>query len=319
MRLFPVFSALLLGSAFGALHAAVPTIDYSQIVAHPALTAIYDGMVQELKEKGYAKDKDYQLDYQIAQGDMGLNAQIAQKFAGDNPTVIVASTTPSAQAVLAAVHGRIPVVFTGITDPIGARLVSNLEKPGKNVTGVKESIAYDAMLTTIHDILPKATRIGTIYNTGEQNSLTSNEILNQKITAKGWQFIAAPVQNSGGVLEAARSLVGKVDVIVTTLDNTVASALPSVVQVADGNKIPLFTFDTFSVPKGASVGVGYDEYDVGRLTADKVIQILKGTKPGDIPVSAVEKTRIVLNKQAAAKQGVALTPDIIAKATQVID
>ena len=295
-----------------------PLIAYSQIIAHPALSAIYQGMIEELENAGYQIGKDFRIDYQIAQGDMAINTQIAQKFAGDKPALIVASTTPSAQAVLAAVRGAIPVVFTGVTDPIGARLVGNLEKPGGNVTGVRESIAYAAMLDTIAEVLPETKRIGTIFNPGEDNSHASNAILEKMCAARGLTFLAAPAANTAEVLDATRSLVGRVDVILTTLDNTVASAIASVVQVADRNAIPLFTFDTFSVAKGAAVGVGYDEYDVGRLTARKVAAILRGAKAGDLAVSAVEKTRIVLNPAAAARQGVPLDQAIRARATQIL-
>lgn len=296
-----------------------PVIAVSQIVEHPALAAIYDGMIEELAAQGYKDGATITIYYQIAQGDMALNSQIAKQFVGEKPDLIVASTTPSAQAVLSAAHGEIPVIFTGVTDPIAAKLVDNLEKPGKNVTGVKETLAYQANIDNIAALLPKATRIGTIYNPGEDNSNATNAILQEMIDAKGWTFVTAPAKNTGDVLDAARSLVGKVDVILISTDNTAVSAFPSIAQVADQNDIPLLTFDTFSVPKGAAMGIGYDEYDVGRLTAKKVIEVLNGANPGDIPVSSVEKLRIVINPSAAERQGLVIPQSIIETASEIIE
>lgn len=296
----------------------LPLVAVTQIIEHPALGEVYRGLIDGLKEKGYEDGKTIRLDYQIAQGDMALNMQIAKQFAGENPAVIVASTTPSAQAAIAAVHGKIPVIFTAISDPVGAQLVTNMEKPGKNVTGVKEALAYDANVETIAELLPELKALGTVSNPGEDNSVTTNRVIEEMAKARGWTFINAPAKNTGDVLDAARSLVGKVDAILITMDNTAVSAFPSIAQVADQNKIPLFVFDTFSVPNGAAVGIGYEEYDVGKLTADQVAAVLEGKNPGDIPVAEVETTRIVLNEKAAKKQGLTLPQSLKDKAAEVI-
>lgn len=294
-------------------------IAYSQIIAHPALDEIYAGMVQGLQEHGYVVGKNLHIDYQIAQGDMAINNQIAQKFVGDKPDVIVASTTPSAQAVIAAAKGRLPIVFTGITDPISAKLVDNLEKPGGNVTGVKEALAYEQNVAILHSLLPEAKHIGTVFNPGEDNSNASNAMLEKTMQPRGLTLVSAPAKNTGEVLDAARSLVGKVDAFLITLDNTAVSGLPSLVQVAEQHKLPLFVFDTYSVPIGAAVGVGYDEFDVGRLTADKVAAILQGAKAGDLPVAEVEKSRIVLNPAAAARQGLTLPQNLLDQASEIVE
>lgn len=316
-KLFIAVLAAASAAVFAA-DKALPLVAVTQIVEHPALGEIYQGMLDGLKEKGWEDGKTMRLDYQIAQGDMGLNTQIAQKFAGEKPAVIVAVTTPSAQAALAAVHGQIPVVFTGISDPLGAKLVDNLEKPGKNATGVKESLAYQENIDTIAALLPNLQTLGTVSNPAEDNSVTTNAEIEKLAKARGWHFVNAPAKNTGDVLDAARSLVGKVDAILITMDNTAVSAIPAIVQVAEQNKIPLFVFDTYSVPKGAAVGIGYSEYEVGKLTADKVDAVLKGANPGDLPVAAVQKTRIVLNPAAAEKQGLTLPASLLDKADDIV-
>lgn len=317
-RIFLLASAMAT-SAMALAQEKVAKIAYSQIVAHPALDEIYAGMIDGLEKQGYVLGKNIEIDYQIAQGDMAINNQIAQKFVGNKPDVIVASTTPSAQAVVSAARGRLPIVFTGITDPISAKLVDNLEKPGANVTGVKEALAYVQNIDTLQSLLPNAKAIGTIYNPGEDNSNASNAMLESILQPRGLALVSAPVKNTGEVLDAARALVGKVDAILITLDNTAVSGLSSIVQVAEQNKLPLFVFDTYSVPLGAAVGVGYDEFDVGRLTADKVVAILQGAKAGDLPVAEVEKSRIVLNPAAAERQGLILPQSLLEQASEIVE
>src|SRR5262249_45299198 len=104
------------------------------IVEHPALDACRDGIRDELKAGGYEEGKNLKFVYESAQGNPGTAVQIAQKFVGENPTVIVPISTPSAQAVIGATTD-IPVVFTAVTDPLGAKVVTNLQKTGGNVTG----------------------------------------------------------------------------------------------------------------------------------------------------------------------------------------
>lgn len=291
---------------------------YSQIIAHPALDDIYSGMIFGLEEAGYKLNENLFIDYQIAQGDMALNNQIAKKFVGDKPDFIIASTTPSAQAVIAAAHGRLPIIFTGVSDPIAAKLVDNLERPGKNVTGVKEALAFQDNIDAIRLSLPHAKNIGTIYNPGEDNSNATNNRLEKLLTPLNMKLITAPAKNTGEVLDAARSLIGRVDVILITLDNTAVSGLSSIIQIAEQNKIPLFVFDTYSVPQGAAVGIGYDEFEVGKLTAEQILKAHSGQKIGDIAVEEVRTIRIVLNPKAAEKQGFTIPESLIEQASTIL-
>ena len=109
-------------------------IAITAIVDHPSLNAIRQGVLDQLKAEGFEEGKNLQVDFQSAQGNPSTDNQIDKKFAGDNPDVIVAITTPSAQAVAAATK-TIPVVFAGITDPIGAKLIQNWQPSGTNITG----------------------------------------------------------------------------------------------------------------------------------------------------------------------------------------
>ncbi len=220
--------------------------------------------------------------------------QIAQKFVGENPSVIVPISTPSAQAVVNATS-EIPVVFTAVTDPLGAKLVSDMMHPGGNVTGMSDLSPIKKHLELIKEITPNATKIGVPYNPGEANSVTLLGLLKQYAPEMGLEIVEAAAPTSADVLAAAQSLVGKADVIYVPTDNTIVSALESVIKVGTDNQVPVYAGDTDSVPRGAIAALGFNYYDVGRQTGKIVLRVLNGEKPGDIPVEGVETTELYVN------------------------
>jgi putative ABC transport system substrate-binding protein len=311
------------GVLLGALAFGTPAfaegvfVAVTAIVEHPALDACRDGVRDELKAAGYEEGKNLKFVYESAQGNPGTAVQIAQKFVGENPSVIVPISTPSAQAVIAATQD-IPVVFTAVTDPLGAKLIGNLEKPGGNVTGMSDLSPIAKHLELIHEIAPNAKKIGVPFNPGEANAVTLVNLLKEKAGPMGMEIVEAPAPKSSDVQAAAQSLVGKVDVIYVPTDNTIVSALEAVIGVGTDNKLPVFAGDTDSVKRGAIAAVGFDYYDVGRQTGKIVARILKGEKPGDIAVQGVEITQLFVNPGAAQKMGITIPDAVIAKAKEVV-
>src|SRR5690606_22577004 len=131
-----------------------------------------------------------------------------RKLSGENPDVIVAIATPSAQAAATAARG-IPVVFSAVTDPVGAKLVASLEKPGKNVTGVTDMLAVAKHVELMKNLIPGIKTIGVIYNPGEANSVTTVNLVKEEAAKQGMEVFTAPATTSYEVQMAARSLIGK--------------------------------------------------------------------------------------------------------------
>ncbi|GAB2174816.1 ABC transporter substrate-binding protein [Dongia sp. agr-C8] len=287
------------------------------IVEHPALDAARDGVRDELKAAGYEEGKNLKFIYESAQGNPGTAVQIAQKFVGESPSVIVPISTPSAQAVISATTD-IPVVFTAVTDPLGAKLIGNLEKPGGNVTGMSDLSPIGKQIDLIHQVVPSAKKIGVPFNPGEANAVTLVGLVKEKAASMGMEVVEAPAPKSSDVQAAAQSLVGKVDVIYVPTDNTIVSALEAVIGVGVDNKLPVFAGDTDSVKRGAIAAIGFDYYDVGRQTGKIVARILKGEKPGDIAVQGIEITQLFVNPGAAEKMGVTLPDALVASAKEVV-
>ena len=311
--------ALALAAAAVAAPAAAQqkSVAVTAIVEHPALDAVRDGVKDALKAAGYEEGKSLKWQYQSAQGNTGTAAQIARKFVGDKPDAIVAIATPSAQAVVAATKD-VPVVFSAVTDPVAAKLVPNWEPSKTNVTGVSDLLALDKQMDLIKQVVPKAKRVGMVYSPGEANSVVVVKELETLLPKMGWTLVTASAPRSVDVSSAARSLIGKVDVIYTNTDNNVVSAYESLVKVGQDAKIPLVASDTDSVKRGAVAAYGINYRDLGEQTGRMVVRILKGEKPGDIKPEVSTKMELFVNPGAAEKQGVKLSDALVKSAAQVV-
>ncbi len=319
---FSTFALFLLTifSAGATVHAA-PAQKYvaiTQIVEHPALDAVRKGVKDVLSEAGWNEGENLKWDYQSAQGATATASQIAKKFAGDNPDVIVAIATPSAQAAVASARNS-NIVFSAVTDPVGAKLVKAWDQPSKNVTGVSDLTPIDLHLAFIKEVMPEAKSLGVIYNPGEANSVSLIKLVKQYGPTHGLKIIEAVSPKSADVQTAARSLLGKVDVIYLPTDNTVISAMEGIIKISEKAKIPVFAGDTDSVKRGAVAALGFNYYEVGRQTGVVVKTILNGKSPKDIPVQGIEKTELFVNPKAALRMGLTLNADIISRAKEVIE
>ncbi|WP_020675231.1 ABC transporter substrate-binding protein [Geopsychrobacter electrodiphilus] len=288
-------------------------VSFNQIVEHPALDALRQGVKDELKAQGLS------VSYQdhIAQGNIATANLIAKQILGENPDVAVGIATPTAQACAQAIH-NIPVVFAAVTDPVGAGLVKSLEKPGGMITGTSDMSPIDRQLELILKFLPKLKTLGVIYNSGEANSVTLVKVLKAEAKKRGIAVEEATVSNSAGVFQAARSLVGRCEAIYIPTDNTVVSAFESITQVGYQAKLPVFAADTDSVGRGAVAALAVDYYKMGRQTGEMVARILKGAKPGDLPVETLREFQMYLNPGSAEKMGLKVSPELLKKADKII-
>jgi len=319
MSLLPRLSAvaLALGLAASSVWADTKSVAVTAIVEHPALDAVRDGVQAALKDAGYVAGQNLKWQYQSAQGNTGTAAQIARKFVGDQPDAIVAIATPSAQAVVAATKS-VPVVFSAITDPVAAKLVKNWEASKTNVTGVSDMLALDKQMDLVRQVVPNAKRVGMVYNPGEANSVVVLKQLKELLPKMGMTVVEAAAPRSVDVGSAARSLVGKVDVIYTSTDNNVVSAYEALVKVGQEAKIPLVASDTDSVKRGAVAAYGINYRDLGEQTGRIVVRILKGEKAGDIKPELSTKMELFVNPGAAEKQGIKLSDALVKSAAQVV-
>ncbi|HHX26854.1 MAG TPA: ABC transporter substrate-binding protein [Firmicutes bacterium] len=293
-------------------------IGIMQIVEHPALDASRNGFIQRLAELGFEEGKNTEFSIQNAQGDMAIAQSIAGKFVSENVDMILAIATPTAQAAAKATQD-IPIMITAVTDPVAAGLADSIERPGTNVTGTSDLTPVRKQLELLKRIFPEAEHVGVIYNAGETNSLVQVDVAREAARILGLQLIEVTVSSSSGVYEAAQSLVGRVDAVYVPTDNTVVSALESVIKVGEDFKIPVIVGEVDGVRRGALATIGIDYHVLGMQTADIAAKILKGERePKDIPIEYLEDMQIALNLAAADKMGAEIPQDLIDDAYEVI-
>ncbi|APO69548.1 ABC transporter substrate-binding protein [Rhizobium gallicum] len=317
MRLITLAVAAVLALTLPAKADGV-TVAVTAIVEHPALDAVRKGVQDTLAAAGYKEGENLTFLFESAQGNPATAAQIARQFAGEDPNVIVPISTPSAQAVVSATRD-IPVVFTAVSDPLGAQLVKDMDKPGGNVTGLSDMSPVAEHVALIKEILPAAKTIGYLYNSGEANSVSLLAALKAEAEKAGMGVVESAATKSAEVQGAARALVGRADAIYVPTDNTIISALEGAVAVAEESKLPLFTADTDSVSRGSIAALGFNYYDVGKQTGDVVVRVLKGENPGDIPVKVAAGSDLIINSAAAQKMGVKLPESVLKRANRVIE
>jgi putative ABC transport system substrate-binding protein len=316
-RCLAATAALAFGLAGSAALGQTRTVAVTAIVEHPALDAARDGILAYLEEAGFKQGQNLEFVYESAQGNPAVAAQIARRFIGMAPDVIVPISTPSAQAVVSATQD-IPVVFTAVTDPVGAKLVTDDRKPGGNVTGVSDMSPIARHLDLIKEIKPETQRLGVIFNPGEANAVTLVELIKEEAPARQLELVEVSAAKSSDVLAAAQSLVGNVDAIYVPTDNTVVSALEAVIKVGIDNGIPVFAGDTDSVTRGAVAALGFDYFDVGRETGELVLRVLNGEAPGGMPVRGIEITKLHLNPNSARQMGLEIPAAVVDRADVVV-
>ncbi|EOD4737919.1 ABC transporter substrate-binding protein [Vibrio vulnificus] len=314
-----IATAVLAGAALISSHsvmAKTAKVAVSQIVEHPALDATRQGLLDGLKAKGYVEGKNLEFDYKTAQGNPAIAVQIARQFVGESPDVLVGIATPTAQALVSATRS-IPVVFTAVTDPVGAKLVKSMEQPGKNVTGLSDLSPVSQHVDLIKELLPNAKAIGVVYNPGEANAVTLVELLKKSAAEKGLKVVESTALKSADVQSAAQAIAAKSDVIYAPTDNTVASAIEGMIVAANQAKKPVFGGATSYVEKGAIAGLGFDYYQVGVQTADYVVAILEGQEPGKLDVKVATGSDLVVNQGTAEKLGITIPASVLSRATDV--
>lgn len=289
-----------------------------QIVEHPSLNTIRESLIAELQAEGYKNGEKITIDYKNAQGDQTNLKTIAQKFVSNKYDLIIAIATPSAQAVVSETKD-IPILFSACTDPLGSELVANMEKPGGNVTGTSDAVSAEKIMELAKRITPEFKTIGALYNSSETNSVAVINQLKEYAQKNNLNVVEATVTNSSEVQQAVTSLANKADILFSPIDNTVASAMSVVTQITNKAKKPIYVGADSMVKEGGLATYGINYQVLGKETGVMAAEILKGKKPGDMPVKTMKDMDIYLNKTTADAIGITIPADVLKEAAQVFE
>ncbi|MBS0272505.1 MAG: ABC transporter substrate-binding protein [Proteobacteria bacterium] len=313
MRLF--FSFILVGilSCLSQAYAVEQFhIAIGQIVEHQALDTLRDSLKQGLTEKGFIEGQNLKWTYENAQGNPTTAVQIGQKLTSLNPNVIVTLSTPMTQAVAKATS-TIPIVFGAVTDPAAAKLTNH-----KNITGLTDFVPAQKQIKLVKLFVPHVKAIGIIFNSGEANSQKQAEELKAVAKKEGIEIVEATVSKSSEVSAATKTLVEKVDAILLPTDNTVISALETILKTGTHYKIPIFGSDVDIVRRGAVAAYGVDWRISGFTLAEIVNKILKGVPINEIPIQNPQALVFYINLTTAQKIGLQVSETIRKRADMIL-
>lgn len=275
-----------------------------QPMEHLSLNEIRDTIVAELKALGYTDDKA-EIILKNANGDMSLLPSIYNNLIAEKVDIYVPIATPTAQAAKAAVSDK-PIIFSAVSDPVKAGLVTDIEKPAENITGVSDPIPVDQTLAFAKELVPSIKTIGFIYNVGEANSVSAIERAKKYCDENGIAYKEANVAVTGDIQQAVASIIDEVDAFFTPDDNTVASGMNTYAQVALEKKKPIFCGADSMVKEGGLATVGINYVTLGKLTARMVDKVLKGASVQDTPVEYVKDYAKVINTDVCEELNITL-------------
>jgi putative ABC transport system substrate-binding protein len=293
------------------------------IIEHPDLLADQAGFHKAMAEEGFIEGENVEYIVLNAEGDMSTAKTIADRFVSEKVDLIHSIATQTSQACVAAAEGTIPIVFSTCTDPIGSDLVSTWDAPRpENVTGVSDMADIKVQMEMIREICPDFKVLGVIYNAGETNSIQQIKELKGVLSDVGIKsLVETNCSTTAEVVTAAKSLVGRCDVVWIPTDNTAVAGLPAIISVCEENKIPFFGSTVAMVEGGCIAARGASYPWIGYQAGKYAASILKGKSASDIPVvkCSGEAQVLVVNPAAAERMGITIPQSVIDKAAQVIE
>ncbi len=325
-RVLAVLTAMVMAAFTGgcgnaAAQDAGYTVGISQFAVHASLDNCREGFLAGLAEEGIVAGENLTVEYVNAQAEPGTAAMIADNFVSRKVDLICAIATPAATtAYNATMNTDIPVIYTAVSDPVGAGLAAADGSPVGNVTGTCDALAVGAQLAMIREILPEAERIGILYTTSEANSISTVAAYQKAAGDYGFEIVTTGVTAMSEVPLAAADLVKKVDCMTNLTDNTVVSALQSVLDEACRAGIPVFGSEVEQVKAGCVASMGLEYFELGKQTGRMAAKVLKGeAEASELKFETIAEPELYVNFAAAEKIGLILPERFAADAYQSFD
>lgn len=304
ITLFLLFALLLTFSACSGEKNEDGTlrIGIVQYMSHPSLDNCYHGIVGALENSNLT----YTIDYQVGSGSSADSdcTNFAKNMVAEGCDVIIAIATPAAKSAFAATDDTdIPVVFCAVSDPIAAGLVEDMDRPGYLCTGTSDVLDLEAQVELICGFQPNVKKIGVLYTSSEDNSLTNLKNFQAVCQEKHLEVVAVAVQGAADIPSAAEELASKVDCINNFTDNNVVKNLKVVLSAADKYAIPVYGSEVEQVKAGCLASVSIDYEALGRTTGNMAVDILNGGDASTIAVKTIKEAKPVINKDVMDNLG----------------
>ena len=295
------------------------TIGISQFAVHGSLDNCREGFLEGLAEEGIVEGENLTIEYVNAQADPGTAGLSTDNFVSKKVDMICAIATPCAMTAYNSTRNTdIPVIYTAVTDPKEAGLVNEEGMPVGNITGTSDALAVAEQLEMIRRVLPDAKSVGIIYTTSEPNSISSVARYKELAPEYGFEIVETGVTAMSEVVLAAADLAAKADCITNLTDNTVVSALQTVLEEAGKQKIPVFGSEVEQVKAGCVAAMGLEYAELGKQTGRMAAKVLKGeAKASELKYELITEPGLYVNTAAAEKIGLTLPEEMETEAAQV--
>lgn len=270
-----------------------------QYMEHNSLSAAREGFMDELNNAGI----NVTFEEMNAQGDQANLQSMSEQLTSNND-LILAIATPAAQS-LATVEDEKPILFTAVTDAEDAGLVESNDQPNTNLTGTSDMVPIDEQIALLLSIIPDAKVIGIVYNSSEPNSEIQANLAIEALEAAGVEVLVSTVTTTNDVQQVVTSVASEVDGLYIPTDNTLASTMTTVGEIAREYNLPVVAGDSQQVENGglATYGISYEE--LGRQTARMALEILQNnTDPANMAVQTSEKLELSINEDMADALGI---------------
>ncbi len=297
------------------------TIGISQFAEHGSLDNCRKGFLAGLAEEGIVEGENLTVLFDNSQADMGTASTIADSFVSQKVDLICAIATPSAMSAYnSCMKTEIPVIYTAVSDPVAAGLANDDGTSVGNVTGTSDALPVTNQLEMIRQILPEAEKIGILYTTSETNSESTIAEYKKYAADYGFEIVDSGINTIADVPMAAADLASRVDCITNLTDNTVVSALQTVLDAADKEGIPVFGSEVEQVKNGCVASMGLEYYELGKQTGAMAAKVLKGeAKASELDYEVITEASLYVNTAAADKAGLVLDEEFVNGAYEKFD
>jgi putative ABC transport system substrate-binding protein len=275
--------------------------------------------VAHLRELGWIENRNIAIEYRWSEGRTERYAEIAAEFVRSKVDVIV--TVGSAVPTVKQVTSVIPIVFAVAIDPVGSGLVASLAKPGANVTGLSLQAANLAgkRIELLREVVPQLRQLAIIFNVGNAQPALEMQETEAAARTLGIEVVSLEIRGVEDFSPAFRALKGKADSLYVAIDQLMVANLMRILTLALGARLPTIFSTRDFVRGGGFMSYGPSYTERFRRAADYVDKILRGAKPGDIPVEQPTKFELVVNMITAQALGLEVPPTLLARADEVIE
>ncbi len=294
------------GSSAPSSAAVTYKVGICNYVDDASLNQIVDSIKSKLSAIESEKNVKFEISYDNCNADSNVLSQIVANFIADDVDLMVGVATPVAMAMQNATKkNNIPVVFSAVSDPVGAKVVSSLEKPGKNITGTSDYLDTASIMNLVFAVNSGVKKVGLLYDIGQDSSTAAIKAAKEYLEKKGIEVVERTGTTVDEVVLAAQALVSdKVDAVFTPTDNTIMKAELSIYEILAKAGIPHYTgADSFAL-NGAFLGYGVDYANLGEQTAEMIAEILVDKKdPATMAVRTFDNGTATVNTEICEALG----------------